>query len=282
MIDELLGELRASITRTKIKAFKEMSRTGYKRQYNSIQSRHLNNKFDIMNDMKSNIALEWKVFIPLIAPLPNFTRSGDLLNQPNLQKIQKILNDNCGKVFSNIFNSLFEKEEDFSSYSIEQLERLRGSWTGSYGLKKAIAEEFWLWTDSIHSRDNYVCAICGRKNTIEDPINVDHIIPKSKFPSSHPWNLQSTCEDCNIEKSNQLLDAIPIFLEGAKYRSKKFFSNWQCKILKNTLNYYYDIDIKYSSIFSKMDTTEHYINSIIKMNRDWGGISAFVGDEESG
>ena len=275
MNDELIGELRESITRTKIKAFETMSRTSVKRKFITLLEQHSGNKFDVMREMRMNIGFDGKYFIPLIAPLPNFTHSGYPLNQSNLQKIQKIMNDYCGNVYSNIFNSLFKKEEDYESYKMKQLDKILGS-DAKHGLKKAIAEEFWLWTDSIHSRDNYVCAICGRKNTIEDPINVDHIIPKSKFPSSHPWNLQSTCEDCNIEKSNQLLDAIPIFLEGAKYRSKKFFSHWQCKMLRNTLDYYYDIDIKYSSIFSKMDTTEHYINSIIKMNRDWGEISAFV------
>ncbi|MBC8323364.1 MAG: hypothetical protein H8E70_07335 [Candidatus Marinimicrobia bacterium] len=37
-----------------------------------------------------------------------------------------------------------------------------------------------------------------------------------------------------------------------------------------------------SSIFNKMDITENYINRIIKMNRDWGEISAFVEDENTG
>lgn len=31
-----------------------------------------------------------------------------------------------------------------------------------------------------------------------------------------------------------------------------------------------------------MDITENYINRIIKMNRDWGEISAFVEDENTG
>jgi len=75
-------------------------------------------------------------------------------------------------------------------------------------------------------RDSFICGICGKQNEIDDPVKIDHIIPKSKLPNSHPWNLQSSCENCNMEKSNRLLlDTIPIMLEGVKFRSEKNLIN---------------------------------------------------------
>jgi 5-methylcytosine-specific restriction endonuclease McrA len=125
---------------------------------------------------------------------------------------------------------------------------------------------------AIHMRDSFICGICGKQNEIDDPVQIDHIIPKSKLPNSHPWNLQSSCENCNIEKSNRLLDALPIMLEGAKFRSEKIYDKqWHIEQIFTTLNFDYQIK---SSLEIKF--YEGIFNHIIKMNRNWDEISNYI------
>jgi 5-methylcytosine-specific restriction endonuclease McrA len=49
-----------------------------------------------------------------------------------------------------------------------------------------------------------VCQCCGRRPTPDNPLHVDHIKPRSKFPelALDTDNLQSLCRKCNIGKSN--------------------------------------------------------------------------------
>ena len=75
----------------------------------------------------------------------------------------------------------------------------------------------------IFVRDFCTCMICGKTIVDRKALHIDHIIPKSKFPSSHPWNLQTLCISCNINKSDRILDMTPLFLKGSKYRTGKFF-----------------------------------------------------------
>jgi hypothetical protein len=48
------------------------------------------------------------------------------------------------------------------------------------------------------------CAACGCRPTENNPIHVDHIKPRSKFPhlSLVASNLQLLCKNCNLGKSN--------------------------------------------------------------------------------
>jgi 5-methylcytosine-specific restriction endonuclease McrA len=53
-------------------------------------------------------------------------------------------------------------------------------------------------------QNNGCCQCCGRRPNSNNPLHVDHIKPRSKFP----WlaldhdNLQVLCADCNLGKSN--------------------------------------------------------------------------------
>lgn len=129
-----------------------------------------------------------------------------------------------------------------------------------------VRDEFYHFTffikQAIHMRDSFICGICGKQNEIDDPVKIDHIIPKSKLPNSHPWNLQSSCENCNMEKSNRLLlNTIPIMLEGVKFRSeKKFDKQWHIEQIFTTLNFDYQIKSSF-----KIKFYEVIFNHIIKM-----------------
>lgn len=48
------------------------------------------------------------------------------------------------------------------------------------------------------------CQCCGARPSRGNPLHVDHIKPRSKFPwlALDPDNLQVLCADCNLGKSN--------------------------------------------------------------------------------
>jgi hypothetical protein len=50
-------------------------------------------------------------------------------------------------------------------------------------------------------RDNSTCQICGR-HLLDNEIQFDHKIPVSKGGPSTESNIQVTCLDCNLNKSN--------------------------------------------------------------------------------
>lgn len=56
---------------------------------------------------------------------------------------------------------------------------------------------------TLMARGNH-CECCGDRWSIGNPIQVDHIKPRSKFPdlALEPTNLQVLCRNCNIGKSN--------------------------------------------------------------------------------
>ena len=56
----------------------------------------------------------------------------------------------------------------------------------------------------ILKRDNFTCQYCG-KNPKEDKIklHLDHIIPVSKGGLTNKDNLITSCQECNIGKSNK-------------------------------------------------------------------------------
>lgn len=53
---------------------------------------------------------------------------------------------------------------------------------------------------------NFTCVYCGRKAP-DVQLQVDHIIPKSKGGSDDESNLTCSCWECNLGKSNKLLDS---------------------------------------------------------------------------
>ena len=54
-------------------------------------------------------------------------------------------------------------------------------------------------------RDDNICQYCGIKCTQKN-ITVDHVVPRSKG-GPHTWeNLVTSCQQCNISKSNKLLN----------------------------------------------------------------------------
>ena len=50
------------------------------------------------------------------------------------------------------------------------------------------------------------CALCGRAFTTDSPRHIDHIRPVSKGGTSWDYNLQALCQDCNLAKSDHVLD----------------------------------------------------------------------------
>ena len=76
-----------------------------------------------------------------------------------------------------------------------------------YRKLKAAQHDFYLSREWLETRYDILlkfrkCCLCGSTKRL----HVDHIIPKSKLPTSR-WldkdNLQVLCEDCNLGKSNR-------------------------------------------------------------------------------
>ena len=124
----------------------------------------------------------------------------------------------------------------------------------------------------ISIRDSQMCMLCGVSFLKRKNFHIDHIIPKSKFPCSHPWNLQLLCSHCNIKKGSKLLDMIPIFLNGAKYRTNKYFDNKTSSIIE--INNWGDI--VYSTI--GISNYEEIINVIIDDYDSWADIFEYLGN----
>lgn len=60
----------------------------------------------------------------------------------------------------------------------------------------------------IFKRDNFLCQYCGR-NPPQVILHVDHILPVSKGGKDEKINLITSCIDCNLGKSNVLLEIKP-------------------------------------------------------------------------
>lgn len=54
----------------------------------------------------------------------------------------------------------------------------------------------------IYKRDNYTCVYCGSTRQL----TLDHVIPKSKGGKNDWNNLVTSCQKCNLKKSNKTLD----------------------------------------------------------------------------
>ncbi len=78
---------------------------------------------------------------------------------------------------------------------------------GKNKLKKIYNNRFLKLRFDIITRDNFTCQYCGR-NVTDDKIkiNVDHIIPKAKGGLNKKNNLITSCRECNLGKSDVLLN----------------------------------------------------------------------------
>ena len=58
---------------------------------------------------------------------------------------------------------------------------------------------------SVLQKNNGCCILCGCRASAENPLQVDHIKPRSKFPDLAlvESNLQVLCKGCNHGKSNK-------------------------------------------------------------------------------
>lgn len=55
------------------------------------------------------------------------------------------------------------------------------------------------------SRNDYFCVRCGRYMRVKGDNTVEHVIPLELGGSNKPYNLTSLCQQCNIEKGNNLV-----------------------------------------------------------------------------
>lgn len=58
------------------------------------------------------------------------------------------------------------------------------------------------------ARDNFKCVFCGKSPAINagTVLHIDHIVPFSKAGSNMADNLQTLCEECNLGKSDRLMN----------------------------------------------------------------------------
>jgi 5-methylcytosine-specific restriction endonuclease McrA len=58
----------------------------------------------------------------------------------------------------------------------------------------------------ILTRDNFACRYCGRSVKEKVILQIDHIIPLSKGGTNNHNNLITACKECNLGKSDVLLE----------------------------------------------------------------------------
>lgn len=64
----------------------------------------------------------------------------------------------------------------------------------------------------VYERDGHRCVECGRPESEENPLTIDHIIPRSRGGTDAETNLQTMCFRCNQEKA----DTMPEYPAAAK------------------------------------------------------------------
>lgn len=60
--------------------------------------------------------------------------------------------------------------------------------------------------EEIFKRDSYSCQYCGRKESSEVKLEIEHIIPVAKGGDNDITNFLTACEECNAGKSDTLLN----------------------------------------------------------------------------
>ena len=102
-------------------------------------------------------------------------------------------------------NNIFCNEKCSKRYSSEKYRKI------SLGLISPIEENdsisFLKLRFEILKRDNFQCKYCGRSPKKDNcKLHIDHIIPKSKGGTNNPENLIASCIECNLGKTDILLE----------------------------------------------------------------------------
>jgi hypothetical protein len=86
-------------------------------------------------------------------------------------------------------------------------------------------------------RDNFTCRYCGARPGSEN-LEVDHLIPRSKYGSDNACNLVAACVTCNSRKSDTIIFPADI-IEGDDttegWRVHKSFGVWAVKFNDETV-----------------------------------------------
>lgn len=135
---------------------------------------------------------------------------------------------------------------------ISSIEYQQGELQG-YNVKEYLLEKF-----------KYHCAYCGKSGV---PLEVEHIIPKSRGGSNRVSNLTIACHNCNQKKGNKTAKEFgyPRIQKQAKksLRSTSFMNLVYSRLFKNIKQKYKDIEVKctygyktkYRRLKQKLDKT---------------------------
>lgn len=80
-----------------------------------------------------------------------------------------------------------------------------GGWRGKAGSRqdRGYGSDWDKLRPQILKRDKYLCVPCLREGRPSPAYAVDHITPKAKGGTDHPYNLQSICSSCHKAKTAQ-------------------------------------------------------------------------------
>jgi hypothetical protein len=112
----------------------------------------------------------------------------------------------CTKKFISQFsNQLFCSTPCRDLFHREEYKKL--SKEGNFDIKDGKYFAYLKIRFELFKRDNFTCQYCGR-NIKEDGIklHVEHIIAKNNGGTDEISNLTTSCDECNYEKSDILLD----------------------------------------------------------------------------
>lgn len=72
-------------------------------------------------------------------------------------------------------------------------------------------------------RDGFRCQVCGRKASEDDAIelHIDHKMPLSQGGSNDDSNLWTLCKECNLGKSDQIIDELIKSSDGSPASSER-------------------------------------------------------------
>jgi len=130
----------------------------------------------------------------------------------NLEKLKAINCKNCGE--------LFERKRKYQYFC--SIECRYEHYKKNPNEKTIVSSPFLILRFEILKRDNFQCQYCGR-NPKQDKckLRVDHIIPRSKNGTNEVNNLITSCEECNLGKSDILLEENKIKYLKFKQKTQK-------------------------------------------------------------
>jgi hypothetical protein len=170
----------------------------------------------------------------------NVLRQAELLLNNRLNIPDEELLENLANVWQHLgrqpYGREMEKVVGHSKFSLGTYERRFGSWNNALvsfiefiegnssneiPLKKFKEKEIskqssrktlrkinWRLRAAILIRDNCICKMCGTSSAKNPDVtlHIDHIIPYSKGGETLPENLRTLCSQCNIGKSDMMID----------------------------------------------------------------------------